>query len=461
MGEALDQPGPDDAQAPPQYGVQAPSAPTPDQPLARTKGRKYSFLDAQSRHDHPIVTALVANAIAGKNAFHLIDALDQRDLQRQQSFAAAGMKRYEYGRQLAMKMGDAGAMEPDDPLRPQFERAFEAIKSSEPPEGYTWDPRTRKMYKIPTEPSANIAAEGGIYEVTGKPGQKSARPIPIQEPGAPTATAGPPAVPTAAQGGVAPSPTTPPSRTLQPRPPKPAVQKAEPTELKQDKTGRWVPVSKITGLTPTGETVQGPGPASLMGIQTQISNAILGLQRMKEARQRSAGQSLTTKTTGAFAAGLGRMVPPLRGATQSMTTSGSDATQHETNRSLVSAMLVRPLFGTSRAVGLADMVEQAVPHFTDTGPVADNFYDQMGQFLKNARRLPWDQDPSGAQEYYGQMLDGFLAGRLGEQQQGAAGGGGTSDMDLAQLRKEYATGRMTPQRKEQLRQALRERGHLK
>ena len=108
-----------------------------------------------------LLTAYTAFQAAGQQpaqsrAFHLIDALDQREAQKQQTLAMAGTKRFEYGRQLAMKMGDAAAMEPDDPLRPQFERAFDAIRSSEP-----WSQHVRSWH------TAICTARGGDVRKCG------------------------------------------------------------------------------------------------------------------------------------------------------------------------------------------------------------------------------------------------------------------------------------------------------
>jgi len=147
-------------------------------------------LDAASRAEHPIVSALVANALAGPDAYKLLGALQQREEARQATMAAASEKRFEYGRNLALKMGDVAPLDPSDPLRPQFEKAFGAMATAKPPEGYQHKPPGSWIKKLTPPPHRPVAGEGGIFDVgPGEGGGLEARPIPVLPPlGAPPPT---------------------------------------------------------------------------------------------------------------------------------------------------------------------------------------------------------------------------------------------------------------------------------
>lgn len=159
----------------------------------------------------------------------------------------------------------------------------------------------------------------------------------------------------------------------------------------------------------SGNQLQPPTPANMAGMQVQLDNAMLALKNMKASYEKGQSQSLGTKTVGAMASDITNRFPSLRGAAEQYTTSGSDAIQHEQNRHTVAALSVRPLANTSRAQGLMEQFLQVIPHFTDTPEVANNFYNQYEQFLTNARRLPWDQDPQGAEQQYENMANQFTA----------------------------------------------------
>lgn len=107
--------------------------------------------------------------------------------------------------------------------------------------------------------------------------------------------------------------------------------------------------------------------------------------------------------------GLTEKMPSLRGVMQEFVPTGKDATVHEQNRKAVAAMLVKPLFGTARGEYLAKMIESAIPHFTDSPEVSDNFYRQTKAFLASAARMPWDKSPVAAQREYEDAAAEFLA----------------------------------------------------
>lgn len=415
----------------------------PDAARKRRSLKGYSFRDAASRSEHPIATAIVANALAGRGGFNLLRSMDQEEERRKATIAGAAQKRFETGRQLALKMGDASPLDPDDPLRPQFEDAFGRMRGTPLP-GYM-DPNPfhpDKPFKKPTPPRPIVKeGEGGTFNLVPGEGGLKARPIPIEEPQPQLRTGQPEMVGT---------------RFLKPKPPAPksAAGGGKPT-LKQNEEGFWEPVDPASGNSLlTGKPVRGKGPANLAGLHSQIDNASLALENMQRSFTRGSKASLGSRTAGAIGQGLTQQFPSLRGVNQAFTPQGEDATIHEQNRSAVAAMLVRPLFGTARGEYLAKMIEAAVPHFTDSKNVADNFYRQTKAFIASAKRMPWDTSPVDAQRQYEAAATDFLAAIAAQDEQAGAGpavpatGGSdpTQELLIDDMLKEYKRRQSAPQR---------------
>lgn len=136
----------------------------------KAKKKGYSFYDPQSRAEHPIVTALVANALRGREGPEYVHALDEMDRDRKE-------KAINEGRQLAEITGDPNLLHPDDPYRETLSSTISKIKPHGPTQeevqrmegaGYVWDPAERKFVEsktkpTPTQAEIDDAASKGLY----------------------------------------------------------------------------------------------------------------------------------------------------------------------------------------------------------------------------------------------------------------------------------------------------------
>lgn len=415
-----------------------------------TQKPRYSFFDAASRQAHPFLTALLATGAYGQEAPSYLGALQQQERaeklrretlqaqieprllgleQRQGHFDEQAIMEGRHQAQAAALNGDLGAELYLHHLDPDRDHMSETLRTVA---------KQAHDRKARDERPPVVQGDKGFYTLeVGPDGKPYAAPLPVGAP--PAASPATPAAPGGEapkpqDGGVVPTSVRPSPAAVAPAKPRTGMMQAMTAEvppagvrpqlglkpakeatphLVQNEQGVYEPVDPTTGLSPiTGKPVHGKGPANLAGIQPQLDNASAALQNMKAAYDRSRSHGPVLQTLGAMGAGLSTKFPSLRGAVERNVPAGQDAVIHENNRATVAVLAARPLFGTARAQGLAEKLEQTIPHFTDTPEVAKNFYDQFGLFLQSARRLPWDKSPEDAQEKYGQMLDAFL-GKLG------------------------------------------------
>lgn len=378
--------------------------------------RKYNFLSAQDRAAHPIITGFVANAVAGPNAFGLLHALDREEKDRLMMGQRSQERRFETGRALALKIGSADVLEPDDPLYERFQRAFTTLGNV--PEGYNLF--RGQLVRKPTRPQPRaIAGEGGIYSVEPTPGGGlGARRIPIlgseAEPSpTPTPSRARPAVPPAPQPGAG-LPSVQPGHAPTYLMPKPAAPKGSGGGGKQlkrigdrmfwvdPKTQEMEPVIDPT----TGNPARPGTPANLAGIQQQLDN-VARLMREMKSNYRAGPKSTGRRALGTASANiLGGEIGGSLGL--SGVASGIDphAVIHERDRAAAATALAFPLTGSRRSMeGARQSLMQVIPHYSDPPNVWDVFDRQMTDLVATARRMPWGDDPEGSAEAYGNGID--------------------------------------------------------
>ena len=161
-----------------------------------------------------------------------------------------------------------------------------------------------------------------------------------------------------------------------------------------------------------GVPLRGKANLTAQGNKVAIENAFLAISLMQESYESSRAAGLTQQTLGAFGQGIAQKFPSVRGVAQTVLPTGKAATIHEMHRGTLAALMARPLSGTARAQWFAQLLEEVIPHFTDTEEVAGTFYQGFLNFMQNAKKLPWGSDVATSQRLYEEELFSVL-GRHG------------------------------------------------
>lgn len=406
--------------------------------------RSYSFLDAASRAEHPIVTALVANAAAGGKvggAFHLLRSMEQDEQRKQLALAQfserrrmGDERRLEAGRQLALKMGSADVMEDDDPLKPNFEKAFEMMGEAAIPEGFVRDPVTRRLMRKPAPlggiKAHPVAGEGGIYDVQMGEEGPEARRIPIVEDQPPRPTPTPTQTPAPGAPGAAPSPPPAPTPGRQFLKPQAKPAQRERYIFKDDpKSGHVLRVNTDTGETfDTGIPIK--QPAATAGMSQALTNAEYLLDKMQshfDAAVKKHHPMERWFVGGPASSEHGLISGPAGYA-------DPDAAIHERNRNLVAIALAAPLTGSRRGQQMiVDQIKGGLPSYSDNPKVADEFYKQMHAVIANLRTaypgdLVTDADDA---VYLADVLDAIKDARTKAKQKASGGTPETAEPTVA------------------------------
>jgi len=194
-----------------------------------------------------------------------------------------------------------------------------------------------------------------------------------------------------------------------------------------------------------GHQVKKTPAASMQGIQQQLDNTSTLLEEMK-GNYRQRPSSTTKQAIGTAGANLlSRGVGAEMGLSGLASKIDKHAVIHERDREALATTLAFPLTGSRRSVeGARKSLLDIIPHYTDPPEVWDVFDKQMQALITNARKMPWGESPSTAQENYGSLLEGLAGGSAGAAPKTADPAVQEYQQFLEKLKKEQGLAPTTP-----------------